>query len=53
MFKFPLGNCVSNENDTYIGLTTTALSRCLTKHLNDSSSIALHLKSYFLPKSEF
>ena len=53
MFKCPLGDCVSKENNTYVGLTTTALSRRLTVHLNDSSSIVFHLKIYFIPKSKF
>ena len=42
-FKCPLGDCSSNEN-LYIGYTTTRLSRRLTLHLNDNSSIANHLK---------
>ena len=29
---------VSNENNTYVGLTTTILSRRLTMPLNDSGS---------------
>ena len=29
------------------------LSRCLTMHLSDSSSIALHLKTHSIPKSKF
>ena len=33
MFKFSLRDCVSKENNTYVGLTTTTLSR----QLNDSS----------------
>ena len=37
----------------YGGLTTTTFSRQLTMHLNDSSSIALHLKTYPIPKSKF
>ena len=37
MFKYPLGDCVSKENNVYVGLTTTTLSRRLTMHLNDSS----------------
>ena len=53
MFKCPLGDCVSNENNTYVGLTTTTLSRKFTMHLNDSSSIALHLKTHSIPKSKF
>ena len=46
-------DAVSNENNTYVGPSTMTLSRNITMHLNDSSSIALHLKSYFLPKSKF
>ena len=42
---------VSIENNVYIGLTTT-LSR-LTMHLNDSTSIALHLKTHSIPKTKF
>ena len=34
-------------------LTTRTLSRRLTLHLYDSSSMALHLKSHSIPKSEF
>ena len=32
-YKYPLGNHVSNENDTYVGLNTTTLSRRLSMHL--------------------
>ena len=53
MFKYPLGDCVSSENNTYVGLSTKTLSRPLTMHLNDSSSIALHLKTHSIPKSKF
>ena len=53
MFKYLLGNCVSKENNTYVGLTTTTLSRRLTMHLNDSCPIALHLKTHFIAKSKF
>ena len=52
MFKCPLGDCASKENSVYIGLTTI-FSKRLTMHLNDSSSIALHLKTYSIPKSKF
>ena len=31
----------------------TTLSRRLTMHLNDTSSIALHLKNHSIPKSKF
>ena len=53
MFICPLGDCVSNENNAYVGLTPTTLSRRLTMHLNDSSSIDLHLKTRSIPKSRF
>ena len=43
----------TNKQQTYVGLTTTILSRQLTMHLNDSSSIALHLKTYSISKSKF
>ena len=46
MFKCSLEDYVSNENNTYVGLTTTTLSRRLTVQLNESSSIALHLRSH-------
>ena len=52
MFKCPLGDCVSSENNTYVGLTAT-LSRRLTMHLKDFSSIALHLKTHSIPNSIF
>ena len=44
---------VSKENSAYFGFTTTILSRRFTMHLNDSSSIALHIKNHFIPKSKF
>ena len=50
LFKCPLGDCVFKGNNTYFGLTTTTLSRHLSMHLNDSSSIALHLKTHSIPK---
>ena len=43
----------SPKKIVFAGLTTTTLSRRLTMHLNDSSSIALHLKTHFIPKSKF
>ena len=52
MFKCPLGDC-SNKNNTYVGLTISTLSRRLTLHFNDCSSIAIHLKSHSIPKSKF
>ena len=53
MLKCPLWNCVSNKNNMYIGLSPMTLSRRRTMHLNDSSSIALHLKTHSIPKSKF
>ena len=53
MFKRPLGDCVSKEDNAYVGLTATTLSRRLTMHLNDSSSIVFHLKTHSIPKSKF
>ena len=44
---------VTKENNVYVGLTTTTLSRRLTMHLDDSCSIALHLKTHSIPKSKF
>ena len=44
---------VYNENNMYISLNTTTFSRHLTMHLNDSSSIALHLKTLSIPESKF
>ena len=37
----------------YVCLTTTTLSRQLTMHLNDSSSITLDLKTHSIPKSKY
>ena len=44
---------IYKENNTYVGLTTSTHSRWLTMHLNDSNSIALHLKIHSIPKSKF
>ena len=49
-WKWPLEDCVSNVSNAYVGLTITTLSRRLTEHLNDSSSIARHFKSHSVPK---
>ena len=53
MFKYPLGDCASQKNNAYVGLTITTLSRRLTMHLNDSSSITSHPKPHSIPKSKF
>ena len=46
-FKCPLGDCISDNNNIYVGLTSTTLSRRLTMHL----SIAQHLKKTFMPNN--
>ena len=53
MFSRTTAKFGDKENNMYVGLTTTTLSRWLTMHLNDSSSIALHLKTHSISKSEF
>ena len=50
-FKCPLGDCISDNSNIYVGLTTTTLSRRLTMHLSDTSSIAQHLKKTFMPNN--
>ena len=50
-FKCPLGDCISDNNNIYVGLTSTTLSRRLTMHLSDTSSIAQHLKKTFMPNN--
>ena len=52
-FKCLLGDCISENNNIYAGLTSTTLSRRLTMHLSDTSSIAQHLKIHSWPKTEF
>ena len=60
-FKCPLGDCISENNNIYVGLISPTLSRRLTKYLSDTSSIAQHLKNIhaqqqnygkFLPKTQ-
>ena len=55
-------DCISENNNIYIGLTSTTLSRRLTIHLSDTSSIAQHLKNIharqlnfgkFRPKTQY
>ena len=50
-FKCPLGDCISDNNNIYVGLTSTTLSWRLTMHLSDTSSIAQHLKKTFMPNN--
>ena len=52
-FKCALGDCISENNSMYVGLTWTTLSRRLTMHLSDTSSIAQHLTKHSCPKTEF
>ena len=51
-FKCPLGDCISDNNNIYVGLTSTTLSRRLTMHLSDTNSIAQHLKKHSCPTTQ-
>ena len=51
-FKCPLGDCISDNNNIYVGLTSTTLSRRLTMHLSDTSSIAQHIKKHSCPTTQ-
>ena len=52
-FKCPLGDCISdNNNNIYVGLTSTTLSRRVIMHLSDTSSIAQHLKKSSCPTTQ-
>ena len=51
-FKCPLGDCISDNNNISVGLTSTTLSRRLTMHLSDTSSIAQHLKKHSCPTTQ-
>ena len=51
-FKYLWGDCISENNNIYVGLTSTTLSRWLTMHLSDTSSIARHLKKHSCPTTE-
>ena len=48
-FKCPLGDCISDNNNIYVGLTLITLSRRITKQLSDTSSIAQDLKKHSCP----
>ena len=52
-FKCPLGDCISENYNIYVGLTSTTLSRRLTMHLSDTSSIAQRLKSIHAPQQNY
>ena len=45
-FKCPLGHCISKNNNIHVGFTSTTLSRRLTMHLFETTSIAQHLKTF-------
>ena len=60
-FKCPLGDCISENNNIYVGLTSTTPSKRLPMHLSDTSFIAQHFKNIhaqqqnygkFLPKTQ-
>ena len=51
-FKCPLGDFIPDNNNIYVGLTLTTLSRRLTMHLSDTSSIAQHLKKHSCPTTQ-
>ncbi len=40
----PFRRLISDNNNTYVGLTSTTLSRRLTMHLSDTSSMAQNNK---------
>ena len=43
--KYLLGDCIAENHNKYVGLTSTTLPRWLTVHLSNTSSIAQHLKN--------
>ena len=51
-FKCPLGDCISDNDNIYVGLTSTALSRKLIMHLSDTSSISQAFKKHSSPTIE-
>ena len=48
-----LEDCISENNNIYVSLTSTTLSRGLTNHVSDTISIAYHLKKHSCLKTEF
>ena len=55
-FKCPIGSCKLQENNTYIGLTTTTLSRRLSLHISPTSPSAINkhlISQHKLPKEKF
>ena len=53
MIKSPLGDCIYENNNIYISLTSTNQSRRLTMHLYDTNSIAQHLNNIPAQKLSF
>ena len=51
-FAFKCNFVNSDNNNIYVGLTSTTLSRRLTMHLSDTSSIAQHLKKHSCPTTQ-
>ena len=47
-YQCPLGDCISENNNIYVGLTSATQSR-FSMHLSDTSSIAQHLKKTVMP----
>ena len=47
-----LGDFISDNNNIYVCLTSTTLSRRLTMHLSDTSSIAQHFKKHSYPTTQ-
>ena len=41
-FKCPLGDCIPDNNDIYVGLTSATLSKRVKMHFSDTSSIGQH-----------
>ena len=48
-FKCLLGDCIADNDNMYVGLTSTNLSRRLKMYLSDTSSIPQHLKKHSGP----
>ena len=48
-----LGDCISENKNIYVSLMSTTLSRRLTMHFSDTSSVAQHLKKHSCSTSEF
>ena len=52
-FRCPLENLISENNNIYVGLTLTIISRWLSMHLSDTNSIVQHLRKHSYPTTEF